>query len=168
MEKVLDFLDNRLKPIMQDRWSYIKDTKDFFDKIQNMGKISEDSILVRADAVGLYPSIPDNAGLQALKNALDCRHNKKVPTDMLVKIAEFVLTNNYFEFGLKVFHQISRTAIGTKFTPPYACILMDKFDTNFLKTQKLQPSVRFRYKDDVFFIWTHGKKELGDKLLKII
>ena len=86
---------------MQDRWSYIKDTKDSFDKIQNMGKISEDSILVRADAVGLYPSIPDNAGLQALKNALDCRHNKKVPTDMLVKIAEFVITHNYFEFQQK-------------------------------------------------------------------
>ena len=87
---------------------------------------------------------------------------------MLVKIAEFVLTNNYFEFGQKVFHQISRTAIGTKFTPPYACILMEKFDTNFLKTQKLQPSVWFRYKDDAFFIWTHGEKELGDKLLVII
>ena len=45
-EKVLDFLDHRLKRIMQDGWSYIKDTKDFLDKIQNMGKISEDSMLV--------------------------------------------------------------------------------------------------------------------------
>ena len=66
-EKVLDFLDHRLKRIMQDGWSYIKDTKDFLDKIQNMGKISEDSMLVTADVVGLYPSIPHNAGLKALK-----------------------------------------------------------------------------------------------------
>ena len=113
-----------------------------------------------ADVVGLYPSIPHNAGLKALKDALDCRQNKKIPTDMLVKMAEFVLTNNYFEFGQKVFHQISGTAIGTKFAAPYACIFMDKFEIGFLKTQKLQPFVWFRYIDDVFFIWTHGKEEL--------
>ena len=71
-----------------------------------------------AGLVGLYPSIPHNAGLKALKDALDCRQNKKIPTDMLAKIAEFVLINNYFEFGQKVFHQTSGTAIGTKFAPP--------------------------------------------------
>ena len=79
---------------------------------------------------------------------------------MLVKMAKFVLTNNCFEFGQKVFHQISGTAIDTKFAPPYACIFMDKFEINFLKTQKLQPFVWFRYIDDVFFIWSHGKEEL--------
>ena len=80
-----------------------------------MGKNRQDSILVTADVVGLYPSIPHNTGLKALKGALDCRRNKKIPTGILVKMAEFVLTNNYFEFGQKVFHQISGTAIGTKF-----------------------------------------------------
>ena len=100
-----------------------------------MGKIPQDSILAIEDAVGLYPSIPHNAGLKALTGALDCRKNKKMPTDMLVKMAEFVLTNNYFEFGQKVFRQISGTAIGTKFAPSYACIFMDKFETYFLKMQ---------------------------------
>ena len=47
-----------------------------------------------------------------------------------------------------------------KFQPPYAYIFMDKFKIDFLKTQKLQPFVWFRYIDDVFFIWTHGKEEL--------
>ena len=79
---------------------------------------------------------------------------------MLVKMTEFVLTNNYFEFGQKVFHQISGTAIGTKFAPPYACIFMDKFEISFLKTQKMQPFDWFTYIDDVFFIWTHSKEEL--------
>ena len=104
-----------------------------------MGKNRQDSIFVTVDVVGLYPIIPHNAGLDALQDALDYRQNKKIPTDMLVKMAEFVLANNYFEFGQKVFHQISGTAIGTKFAPSYAW---------------------FRYKDDVFFIWTHGKEEL--------
>ena len=124
MEKVSEFLDHHLKPIMQEGWYYINDNKDFLKKIQNMRKFPQDSILVTADVVGLYASIPHNSGLKALKDALDCRQNKKIPTDMLVKMAEFVLTNNYFEFGQKVFHQISGTAIGTKFAQP--CIFMDK------------------------------------------
>ena len=37
-EKVSEFLDLHLKPIMQEGWSYIKDTEDFLKKIQNMGK----------------------------------------------------------------------------------------------------------------------------------
>ena len=89
---------------MQEGWSYIKDTEDFLKKIQNMEKIPQDSILVTADVVGLYPSITHNSGLKALKNALDCRQNKKIHIDMLVKMAEFILTNKYFEFGQKVFH----------------------------------------------------------------
>ena len=47
-----------------------------------------------------------------------------------------------------------------KYALPYACIFMDKFETNSLKTQKLLPFVWFTYIDDVLFIWTHGKEEL--------
>ena len=126
-ENVSEFLDHHLRPIIQEGWSYIKDTKDFLKKVQNIGKIPQYSILVAADVVGLYPSISHNAGLKALKDALDCRQNKEIPTDMLVKMAEFLLTYNYFEFGQKVFHQISGAAIGAKFAPSYAWIFMDKF-----------------------------------------
>ena len=62
--------------------------------------------------------------------------------------------------GKKIFHQISGTAIGTKFAPPYVCIFMDKFETNFFKMKKLQPFVWFRYIDDIIFIRTYGKEEL--------
>ena len=49
-------------------------------------------------------------------------------TDMFLKIAEFVLTSNYNDFGRKVFHQISRTAIGTEFALLYyASTFMGKF-----------------------------------------
>ena len=110
MKKVSEFLDHHFKPIMQGVLSYIKDTVDFLKNVQNMGKIPQDSILVTADVVGLYPNIPHNAGLKALKDTLDCRQNKKMPTNMLVKMAEFALTNNYFDLGQRVFHQISGTA----------------------------------------------------------
>ena len=53
-------------------------------------------------------------------------------TSDLVKMAKFALSNNYFEFSKKVFQQISGTAIGTKFAPPYACIYMEEIETKFL------------------------------------
>ena len=75
-------------------------------------------------------------------------------------MAELALKNNLFEFDNKVFQQISGTAIGTKFAPPYACIYMDRVEQDFLETQELQPLLWLRFIDDIFFIWIHGKEEL--------
>ena len=62
-EKASEFLDCLLKTIMQESWSYIKDSADFIKKIDQIGDIPENAILVTADEVGLYPSIPRKAGL---------------------------------------------------------------------------------------------------------
>ena len=141
---------------MQKSWSYIKESGDFIEKIKRICNIPEDAILVTADLVGLYPSIPHELGLKALEGALEKRESIQISTSELVKMAKFVLQNNYFEFNGETKQQISGTAIGTKFAPPYACIFMDQVETEFLKTQIQQPLVWFRYIDDIFFIWTHG------------
>ena len=126
------------------------------EKRKTLGCIPDNAILVTADVVGLYPSIPHQAGLIALKEALD---KKKIPTDDLIRMAEFVLSNS------DAFQQISGTAIGTKFAPPYACIYMDQVERKFLAMQINQPLIWLRYIDDIFFIWTHGEKEL-EKFVK--
>ena len=114
-EECSEFLDYHLKPVMQNSWSCLKDSGDFLKKMKNISSIPADTILVTADVVGLYPSIPDTAGLAALRDALDNREVKKIPTEDLVKMAEFVLKNNYFEFNGSIKQQLSGTAIGTKF-----------------------------------------------------
>ena len=57
-EKVLEFLDSHLRGIMQEGWSYIKDTNDFIKNMKNLKDIPQDALLVTADVVGLNPSIP--------------------------------------------------------------------------------------------------------------
>ena len=117
--------------------------------------------MVTADVVGLYTSIPHEAGLKALRETLDNRENKQIPTENLYKMAEFFLKNNYFEFNGKVKKQLSDTAIGTKFAPTYPSIFMDKLKRDFLKSQELTRLLWYRYIDDVFFIWTHGEEKLA-------
>ena len=65
-EKVSEFLDSHLQPIMRKGLSYVKDSGDFISKIKRIGSVLENAILVTADVVGLYPSIPYDVGLKAL------------------------------------------------------------------------------------------------------
>ena len=81
---------------MQSDWSYIRDSGDFIDKMKRIGKVPEGSFLVTADVVGLYPSIPHKEGILALKGKLEEQTSSMIPTNDLVKLAEFVLENNIF------------------------------------------------------------------------
>ena len=120
---------------MQNGLSYIRDSQHFLEKIKTIGSVPENAILVTADVVGLYPNIPHQAGLKTLKKALERRDIKKITTEDLVRMAEFVLNNNIFEFTSRAYQQKSGTAIGTKFAPPYTCIYMDEVEQKFLETQ---------------------------------
>ena len=128
----------------------------FLERFKNMRSIPDNAMVVAADMVGLYPSIPHSAGLNSLKKAFENRVNKQIPKSDLVKMARFVLSNNYFEFSKKVFQRMSGTAIGTNFVPSYACIYMDEVETEFLQTHsRFKPLVWLKFIDDIFFIWTH-------------
>ena len=81
---------------MQGGKFYIKDSGHFLEKIKTLRCIPDNALLVTADVVRLYPSIPHQAGLTVLKEALDKRPLKQIPTDDLIKITEFVLSNNFF------------------------------------------------------------------------
>ena len=54
-----------------------------------------------------------------------------VPPEDMIKMADFELTNNLFEFGSKFYQQISSAAIKTTFLPPYGCIFMEYIETEF-------------------------------------
>ena len=111
--KASEFLDGHLKIIMQGSWSYIKDSGDFIKKMSQFRNIPENVMLVTANVVVLYPSIPYKAGLKALKNPLGKKEQKHIPTEKLINMEEFVLRNNFFELNVSVKQQVSATAIGT-------------------------------------------------------
>ena len=127
-EKVSEFLDNHLQSILRKGLSYIKDSGDFVNKIRRMGAITDNAILVTADVTALYISIPHDVGLKALREVLDKREHKKIPTEELVQMAEFVLKSNFFEFNGQI-----------KCAPTYGCIYIDKMEGEFLEKHFRQP-----------------------------
>ena len=49
-------------------------------------------------------------------------------------MAEGVLKNNYFDFDGSVYQYMSDTSIGTRNATSYACLFLDKFETNLKET----------------------------------
>ena len=131
-EKASEFLDSQLKEVMQNGLFFTKDSSNYIKKIKHLKNTADNAILVTADPIGLCPRIPHEAGLKALKEVLDRREDKNISTEEFVKMAEFVLKNNYCDFNDQVKHQISGTAIRTKFAPTYACIFLDEIERKFL------------------------------------
>ena len=83
-EKISEYLDHILKHVMQESWSYIKDTGDFLKKVKHLGQIPDGAIVVTADVLGLYPSIPHKTGLGALRRRLNKRETSEIPTEDIV------------------------------------------------------------------------------------
>ena len=75
-----------------------------------------------------------------------------------------ILENNYFEFDGRIFQQKLGTAMGTKFVPAFADIFMAKLERRFIQSVPFQPWFWWRFLDDVFMIWTHGRACLEEFL----
>ena len=87
--------------------------------------------------MGLYPNIPHDEGLIALRKSLESREDKTISTDSLMDLADCVLKNNIFEHNLSFFKQLRGTAIGTKMALPYAIIFMGDLEDGSYKTAVL-------------------------------
>ena len=161
-EKVSECLHYHLKPIMLSEKSYKGETSDFLKRLKELSNVPQNSLLVTADVVGLYPGIPHQGRLEALSIKLAQREEIIIPTKDLCEMAWFVLKNNHFEFHSMIKQQVSGTAIGTKLGSLYVYIFMDRVEALFLEKEALETLV---YIDGMFFVLTHGEDKL-DKFFK--
>ena len=151
-----------MQPLARGVKSYIKDTNHFLKKLRSLPNLPDDIILCTVDVVSLYPNIPHEEGLSALRKRLDLRQEKDVTTSTLVELAEVVLKNNIFTFKEKTLKQKRGTAIGTKFAPPYSILFMAELEEEILSKIELKPYLWWRYIDDIFFLGEHGEEKLKE------
>ena len=102
-ERIPQFVDFHLKPLVQTTPSFIKDTTHFLNKLEQLGQLADNAILVTLDVSSLYTNIPHNEGIPACRYYLDTRtrSNSTVPTETLCDLLRIILTMNNFEFDDK-------------------------------------------------------------------
>ena len=89
------FVDHHLQPVVREIPSYIKDTNDFINKIDNF-TVPPNSFLVTMDVKSLYTSIPNNEGIASVKKKYDHYPNKTIPTKIITTFLALILTLNDF------------------------------------------------------------------------
>ena len=88
--------------------------------------LPKNTILVTMDVSALYTNIPQDEGVECVREVLDERDVQNIPTGFLTRLLEIVLKYNIFEFNQELFQQLIGTAMGTRAAPPYANIFLAK------------------------------------------
>ena len=159
-DNISSCLDFHLQPIAKKVKSYMKDTNDFLKKLRSLTNLPGKSLLCTMDLVGLYPNIPHDEGLSALRKRLNERDKKDLSTDTLVELAELVLKNNIFNLNEETLKQKRGTAIRTKFAPLYSILSMAELEKLILEKIDKKPYLWWRNINDIFFTREHGEEML--------
>ena len=161
-ERISQFVDFHLQPLVTKLPSYIKDTTHFLNKLNSIGQLPDGvQLLVTLDVSSLYTNIPHNDGIQACSEFLDRRIDPTIPTTRLCDLIRMILIHNTFTFNGKYYRQINGTAMGTKMAPSYANLFMGKFEENALADASHSPLIWWRFINDIFLLWTHGEDLLN-------
>ena len=166
-ERISEYVDFHLQPLVAKTPSYLKDTTDFLQKLAALPALPLGCILVTLDVSSLYTNIPHNEGMAACKKALQTRPSQAPPTQDLLQMMEQILTMNSFSFNDEIYLQTQGTAMGTRMAPSYANLFMAELEANLLTCTTHQPYVWWQFIDDIFAIWKHGRETLKQFLQEI-
>jgi hypothetical protein len=165
-ERISELADFFLKPLVQNTRSYVRDTTDFIRKLENVPNLTPENYLCTIDVTSLYTNIPNDEGISACKNILNkYRLGYNTPSnENIIKLLEYVLHLNNFDFNGRHYLQVGGTAMGTRVAPSFANIFMADFEEKWVYNYNPQPILWLRYIDDIFMIWNHDKSSLDSFL----
>ena len=144
-ERISQFVDYYLKPLVCTVPSYVKDATDFLNKLANLNtinKLPDNTILATLDVTSLYTvytNIPHSEGTEA------CRFFLNIPTETLCDLIQIILNMNNFTFNTKHYLQKHGTATGTKMAPSLANLFLAKFEHDALTNEPYLPQTWLRF-----------------------
>ena len=159
-ERISQFFDFHLKPLVCTIQSYVKDTTDFRNKLTAIDNLPDNALPVSLDVTSLYTKIPHNEGIDACRFILQKRTNKHIPTETICDLIRIILTMNNFTFNSKHYLQKHGTAMGTRIAPSYANLFLSNFERDAVLNSPHQPYLWLRFIDDIFMIWNAGPEKL--------
>lgn len=113
----------------------------------------KETLLCTIDVTDLYTMIPQIEGVQALRKMFDHLNIKQIrglKSEVFIRLARFVMINNYFAYGGQFYHQIRGGAMGSPLTLTIANCYMFFFERNIVKQISNSYGLYIRYIDDIF------------------
>ena len=153
------YIDHFIKPLSQLHDTFIRDTYDFVQKIRDK-PLPEGALLVTCDVTALYTNMKLDRILSTVGEALRRHPQADRPDKYLLQLLELTLRGNDFEFNNQTYLQVCGTAMGKPDAPSQADIYMEEFDRRAQHDFEVHPELLFRFLDDVFLVWLHGKEKL--------
>ena len=165
-EKISQFVDRWLQSYVTSLPSYIKDTTEFINQIEQLKPLTNCK-LASIDVSSLYTNIPHEEGIQsALQFLSNHKESYKYPEqpnpEVLGELMNLVLKNNVFEFNEQFYLQIQGTAMGTKMAPAYANLFMGKLEEHLINLAPNHIHTWKRFINDIFIIWTRTTAEFEE------
>ena len=117
------FVDKLLQPMAQQQKSYLKDTTDFVNFVENT-KVPADVILLSMDVTSLYTNIRQEGGIDAVCTAYEIfyRNEPHIPTQLLKRGLKLIFQENSFQFNGKYYLQ---TGLTTEYRATFPTILIE-------------------------------------------
>uniref|UniRef100_A0A803JV49 Helix-turn-helix domain-containing protein n=1 Tax=Xenopus tropicalis TaxID=8364 RepID=A0A803JV49_XENTR len=156
-ERLSEFIDILLQPLVLRLTSYVRDTKHILQILGNFewqNGFSWGTI----DVTSLYSCIPHDKGLQTISYHLDNYSSyDSVLKDFILDAILYLLTHNFFKFEGVFYLQRCGTLMGAKFAPTYANLYMGWWEESRIfggEAPLLQHVVLYRrFVDDLLFVW---------------
>lgn len=155
-ERISALVDIWINPIMQQQKSFVRDTSDLIDKLHKWTIPTTHTALtlVSFDVKSLYTNIPHNEGLDTLERMIT-KHHGPTTARILRQFAEATLKHNIIHFNGDFYLQIHGCAMGSRFSPAYACLFMAEQEEKWLLSAPLKPVLWLRYIDDILAIFPY-------------
>ncbi|CAJ0917029.1 unnamed protein product [Ranitomeya imitator] len=169
-EIVADVVDYFLKPIVSTLPSFIRDTTQALQRIDQL-QLEENQMLVTADIESLYTSIRHDDGLAATAWFLQTSNIESRLADLILTLLEFVLRHNVFIFDNNIYLQLQGTAMGASCAPSYANLFLGAWERDIFLGDGIvemgQVQSWMRYIDDVMFVWEGNQEGLETLMRKL-
>lgn len=133
--------------------------------METLNTANPNLVIVTADVTSLYPSIPIQYGLIAVRVTLlrfvSVRSDiiEACDIDLVVELLNWVLRNNYLQYMGIIYKQLTGTAMGTPVAVMFADIVLSYLERPCLL---YRPLYYRRYLDDIFCICT---ADTGDRII---
>ena len=134
--------------------------------------VPQNTLLVSFDIVSLYTNISHDLGIKAINSWLT-KHpeliHERFSKEFILESIIIILQNNNFYFNDKMHTQVRGTAMGTKFAPTYATLVLAYLEEKLYVQTEIKYGKEFaryikdnwkRFLDDCFILWTKGEENL--------